>query len=194
LAQAAGLVPLFVASHQAQPFSALYATPLLRSQQTATPLATALALPVGIIADLQERAFGIIEGEPYATVRDGVGRTPELSAVAQALFNRDPNFLPPPGDSGDAETLQAFYDRVVRGSLYLAQRHAGEKIAVVVHGGVLDCLWRWAHKIDLKPQRTWSTVNASINVLRVNGAAASVLQWGLQAGDSQAGARLDIAI
>jgi 2,3-bisphosphoglycerate-dependent phosphoglycerate mutase len=184
LAQADALVPLLVQSHREAPFAALYATPLTRAQQTAAPVAVAIGLPVGIVADLQERAFGIIEGEPYATVRDGIGRTPELTVAAQALYTRDPHYLPPPGDSGDGETLQHFYDRVVRGAQFLAAQHPGAKVAIVVHGGVLDCLWRWAHGVGLKPHRTWSTVNASINVLRVaSDGNAQVLAWGVQASD-----------
>jgi probable phosphoglycerate mutase len=183
-AQAAALVPLLTQSHRESPFAAIYATPLTRSQQTAAPIAAALGMSVGTNADLQERAFGIIEGEPYDTVRSGIGRTPALTLVAQALHARDPDYLPPPGESGDAETLQFFYDRVVRGARFLAAQHPNVKIAVVVHGGVLDCLWRWAHKVDLKPHRTWSTVNASINVLRVaDDGSAQVAAWGVQACD-----------
>jgi probable phosphoglycerate mutase len=186
-AQAAALVPLLTQSHAQHPFAALYATPLTRSQQTAAPVAAAFNLPVGIMADLQERAFGIIEGEPWAIVRDGVGRTPELTVVAQALYARDPNYLPPPGEYmgkvNVSETLQHFYDRVVRGARQLAIKHPNAKVAIVVHGGVLDCLWRWVHRIDLKPHRTWTTVNASINVLRVTGDDAQVLAWGVQAAD-----------
>jgi probable phosphoglycerate mutase len=183
-AQAAALVPLLAQSHRESPFAALYATPLTRSRQTAAPIATALGLSVGSNADLQERAFGIIEGEPYDTVRSGIGRTPALTLVAQALHARDPNYLPPPGESGAAETLQFFYDRVVRGARFLAAQHPNAKVAIVVHGGVLDCLWRWAHNVDLKPHRTWSTVNASINVLRVrDNGTAQVAAWGVQADD-----------
>ncbi len=192
-AQAAALVPLLVQSHREAPFAALYATPLTRSRQTAAPVATALGLSVGINSDLQERAFGIIEGEPYDTVRSGIGRTPALTAVAQALHARDPHYLPPPGKSGDAETLQFFYDRVVRGARFLAHQHPNAKIAIVVHGGVLDCLWRWAHNVDLKPHRTWSTVNASINVLRVaSNGTAQVAAWGVQARDGSV--KLDDAL
>lgn len=183
LAQAQALVPLLVQSHREQPFAALYATPLQRAQQTADPIARTLGMPVGIVADLQERAFGIIEGEPYDTVRSGIGRTQELTVVAQALHARDPNYLPPPGVMGDAETLQSFYDRVVSGALFLANQHPNAKVGCVVHGGVLDCLWRWAHDVDLKPHRTWSTVNASINVLRVTGNRAKMLAWAVQASD-----------
>jgi 2,3-bisphosphoglycerate-dependent phosphoglycerate mutase len=192
LAQADALVPLLVQSHREAPFAALYATPLTRSKQTAAPMAAALGVPVGIVADLQERAFGIIEGEPYATVRNGIGRTPILTVVAKALYTRDPDYLPPPGESGDGETLQHFYDSVVRGALFLATQHPNSKVAIVVHGGVLDCLWRWAHGVGLKPHRTWSTVNASINVLRVQDGQATVLAWGVQASDGSV--KLDDAL
>jgi 2,3-bisphosphoglycerate-dependent phosphoglycerate mutase len=186
LAQAGALAPFIARAHAQTPFTAVYATPLIRARQTAIPLAAALNLPaadIRINADLQERAFGIIEGEPYDTVRSGTGRTPALTAVAQQLFARDPDYLPPDGETGAAETLRQFYTRVVRGASTIAAAHPNGRVAVVVHGGVLDCLWRWAHHIDLKPHRTWSTVNASVNVFRVAGQAAQVLAWGVQAGD-----------
>ena len=66
----------------------------------------------------------------------------------------------------------------------IAARHTGERIIIVVHGGVLDCLWRWAHDMSLAAARDWNTLNTSMNVIRVESGSARVLAWGLQAGDA----------
>lgn len=188
-AQAKALVPSILAAHTSRPFAAVYATPLTRAQQTGAPLAAALGVDLGVANGLQERAFGIIEGEPYETARHGIGRTPSIAAAAQGLFSRDPDYLPPPGANGAAETLRQFYTRVVDTASTIAARHTGERIIIVVHGGVLDCLWRWAHDMSLAAARDWNTLNTSMNVIRVNNDAkdcgsARVLAWGLQAGDA----------
>lgn len=185
-AQALALLPLLASAHVQRAFAAIYATPLRRAQQTAAPFAQALGLPVGIVVDLQERAFGVIEGQPYTTVRDGIGETPELTLVAQAMHRRELDYLPPMGASGSSETLRQFYQRTVQAAQDLAAVHAGQRVAVVSHGGVLDCLWRWANGIAVDAPRSWGIVNASVNVLRVNAVHGSVgvLAWGKQAGDA----------
>ena len=47
----------------------------------------------------------------------------------------------------------------------LAAAHPGRTIVLVAHGGVLDCLYRAATRIDLQAPRTWQLGNASINRL-----------------------------
>lgn len=185
-AQAQALLPLLGKAHAERRFAAAYATPLQRAQQTAAPLAAAFSLNLGLIADLQERAFGVIEGQPYASVRDGVGATPELTVVAQAMHRRELDYLPPVGETGCSETLRQFYTRTVQAAQTLAVQHAGQRVFAVTHGGVLDCLWRWANGVAIDAPRTWRIVNASVNVLRINPAtgAATVLAWGVQAGDA----------
>jgi probable phosphoglycerate mutase len=59
----------------------------------------------------------------------------------------------------------------------LAARHPGEAIAVVAHGGVLDCLYRAALGIDLGAPRTWQLGNASINRLLFTGEGFVVVGW-----------------
>jgi 2,3-bisphosphoglycerate-dependent phosphoglycerate mutase len=193
-AQALALLPMLTGAHTQRAFAALYATPLRRAQQTAAPIANALALPVGIVVDLQERAFGVIEGQPYATVRDGVGATPELTIVAQAMHRRELDYLPPIGASGQSETLRQFYRRTVQAAQHLAAAHSGQRILVVSHGGVLDCLWRWANGVAIDAPRRWSVVNASVNVLRIHAAnhSVDVLAWGVQADRAQSLALDDI--
>ncbi len=184
--QAQALKLMLEKTHEERNFSAAYATPLQRSKQTAAPIAAATELTLGTVVDLQERAFGVIEGQPYATVRDGIGATPELTEVARAMHARELDYLPPVGESGQTETLRQFYERTVQAAQTLASLHAGQRIFVVTHGGVLDCLWRWANGVAIEAPRTWSIVNASVNVLSINGAGGevSVMAWGVQAGST----------
>ena len=46
--------------------------------------------------------------------------------------------------------MRGFYERVVRTAERLAAAHRGQTIALVAHGGVLDCLYRAASRVDLQ--------------------------------------------
>ena len=56
--------------------------------------------------------------------------------------------------------------------------HPGERIALVSHGGVLDCLYRHANAMTLTEPRQHELRNASINRLSSDGHQLTVLQWG----------------
>ncbi|NAW11171.1 histidine phosphatase family protein, partial [Salmonella sp. gx-h1] len=60
----------------------------------------------------------------------------------------------------------------------LIRRHPGERIALVSHGGVLDCLYRHANAMTLTEPRQHELRNASINRLSSDGHQLTVLQWG----------------
>ena len=47
----------------------------------------------------------------------------------------------------------------------------------VAHGGVLDCLYRAALRLELAAPRTWQMDNASINRLLYVGQGFSVVGW-----------------
>ena len=96
---------------------------------------------------------------------------------------RDPAFGP---DGG--ETLQAFYDRCVGTLAHLARRHPGECIAVVAHGGVLDCFYRAANRIALDAPRAWKVGNATINRLLYSAEGFTLVGW---ADDQHLGTSLD---
>jgi probable phosphoglycerate mutase len=145
---------------------ALVSSDLQRARQTAAPLAAATGLAVQHDAALRERGFGRFEGSTYAEVE---AQWPE-EALRWRL--REPAFGP-----GGGEPLQAFYDRSVQAVLALAERHAGQTLAVVAHGGVLDCLYRAAARIDLQAPRTWQLGNAVINRLLLSGEGLSVVGW-----------------
>ena len=146
--------------------SALYASDLQRATQTAQAVATRCGIPVVTDAGLRERGFGIFEGHTHADV--------ERRWPAQALRwrQRDPEF----GAEG-GETLNAFYARAVSCATRLAARHPGETIALVAHGGVMDCLYRAATRVGLQAPRTWQLGNASINRLLYSGEGFTLVGW-----------------
>ena len=143
--------------------SAVYTSDLLRASQTAAALAGACGLEPWPRPDLRERGFGCFEGLTFAEI---AARWPDDAARWR---RRDPAFGPVGG-----ETLAAFDARVVQAAGALARRHPGQVIALVAHGGVLDCLYRAAVRIDLAAPRTWALGNASVNRL-VHGHAGFVL-------------------
>jgi probable phosphoglycerate mutase len=122
--------------------------------ETAAAFAQAAGLPVQREPGLRERRFGHFEGLRFDEIEQ---RWPEQS---QRWRRRDPDFGPEGG-----ETLREFYDRCVTVAGQLAARHAGQCIALVAHGGVLDCLYRAATRLDLQAPRTWQVGNASVNRL-----------------------------
>jgi probable phosphoglycerate mutase len=76
------------------------------------------------------------------------------------------------------ESLRAFYDRVVGLLLDVAKRHAGERIALVTHGGVLDMAHRFVRQLPLDTPRDFPIGNASVSVLVCNGEQWAVQSWG----------------
>ena len=145
---------------------ALYSSDLARARQTAEPLARERGLTLRIDRGLRERGFGEFEGLTFAEVE---ARWPESH---RRWRQRDPDFGPPGG-----EGLDAFYRRCVEAAERLCAAHPGESIAIVAHGGVLDCLYRAATRLDLQAARTWLLGNASINRLLHSAEGFSLVGW-----------------
>jgi 2,3-bisphosphoglycerate-dependent phosphoglycerate mutase len=149
-----------------EPIDALYASDLRRALATAQPLARAVGLEVRTLQTLRERAFGCFEGLTYAEIEE---RHPAETARWR---RREPDFA-----VGGGETLLDFQSRCVAAVCGLAEVHAGQTIAVVAHGGVLDALYRSAMRIGLQAPRTWELGNASINRLLWTPQGLAVTGW-----------------
>lgn len=145
---------------------ALYASDLSRAAETADAVSQALDLPVTLHDGLRERHFGRLEGLTHDEI---VSQWPD---DARRWRGRDPAYGP---DGG--ETLAAFYDRCVSTLTNLASQHPGQTIAVVAHGGVLDCFYRAANRVSLEEPRAWKITNASINRLLYSPEGFSLLAW-----------------
>ncbi len=119
-------------------------------------------------ARLRERCYGDLEGHDLC--RGGRGAPRGLRALAGPACL---DHAPPRGES-----LLEFHERAVEAALALSRRHPGERIALVAHGGVLDCLYREATGMTLEAPRQHELLNASVNRLRSDSAHLTLLQWG----------------
>ena len=143
-----------------------YCSDLLRTRQTAEPAALKIGLPAAPDAGLREQHFGILEGMSFDEVQ---AQHPQH--LAQWL-RHDPDYALP-----DGESVRRFHARVVGAVQALANRHAGQTLAVVTHGGVLDMLFRTVHGLPLQGPRESSIPNAGLNRLRVEGDRIEIVDW-----------------
>ena len=148
------------------PIDAIYASDLDRAAVTARHLAAPHGLEVRLDERLRERAFGRHEGKLWTEIESGF---PE---DALRWRRRDPDFEPPGGES-----LVTLYARCIAVVSELAAAHAGQTIAIVAHGGVMDCLYRAATRIDLQAPRSWVLGNTSVNRLLYSPQGFSLVGW-----------------
>ena len=133
---------------------AIYSSDLLRASQTAEAIAQACGLTFQRDVGLRERHFGRFEGLTHEQI------SAEWPEEARRWRLRDPAYGPEGG-----EVLTSFYDRTVGTAERLALAHPGQTIALVAHGGVLDCFYRAATRVGMSAPRSWQIANASINRL-----------------------------
>lgn len=146
--------------------AAVYASDLLRALETAQAVANGSGRAIVTDVGLRERGFGAFEGLSYAEISQ---RWPEQS---ERWRRRDPEFGAPGG-----ETLNQFYARSVSTAVRLAALHPGQTIALVSHGGVMDCLYRAAARVALDAPRSWQLGNASINRLLYSPQGFTLVGW-----------------
>ena len=145
---------------------AIFASDLERAFDTAQALARRLGLPITADVGLRERSFGIFQGYTYADI--------DLRWPVEAARWRhhDPDFAPEGG-----ETLREFSARAVAACSRIAASQAGRSIAIVTHGGVLDCLYRAAAGVGLDAPRSWELGNAAINRLLYTPRGFTLVGW-----------------
>jgi len=164
-----------------QVLAAVYSSDLRRASETAQAVAGATGAALSAHPGLRERALGRFEGLAFDEIEQ---RWPDDAARWR---RRDPGFAP---DGG--ETLLDFHTRCVATTLRLAANHPGQAIALVAHGGVLDCLYRAAVPVPLEAPRTWVLGNATINRLLCRRGGLALVGWDddahLRATDAPGGA------
>jgi probable phosphoglycerate mutase len=149
------------------PFSQLYCSDLGRALQTAQPIADRSHRRVTADVRLRERHLGAFQGLTGAECE----RT--YPSDYARFKSRDPEHVVPGGES-----IRMLQERARGVFTDLAVRHRGEKLVVVTHGGVLDALYRLVTGTPLDKPRDFPVFNASINVVRHDGARWSLERWG----------------
>jgi probable phosphoglycerate mutase len=153
-----------------EPLDRIVASDLQRALQTALAIAAPRGMTVEVAPGLRERSYGALEGLRHAEVCQTY---PDAYAAWRA---RDIDARYPSGRY-KAETLREFSERAIGAVTRLAITHHNKKIAVVTHGGVLDCIFRAAQGMDLAAPRNFDILNASINRIEWTGAALRVVRW-----------------
>jgi probable phosphoglycerate mutase len=143
---------------------------LKRALRTARAVANLHGLEVQLDRGLRERAYGAFEGLSHDQIRD---RHPDYF-VAWRARDMDARF---PGGATEAETLREFSARAVAAVTALATRYRRRRIAMVTHGGVLECIYRAASGIGYASPRDFDIRNASINHLLWDDAKLQIVEW-----------------
>lgn len=162
---------LLAAVLHGEAIQAVISSDLRRACDTARPLVQDGAVGWTIDAALRERCFGAFEGLRYDEIE---AHFPQAHAAWQARAI-DARY---PAGVHRAETLREFSQRAIAGVLAQVRRHAGKKIAIVTHGGVLDCVYRFSTGMALEKKRSVEIANASVNRFRWYQDRLELLKWG----------------
>lgn len=152
-------------------FDAIVSSDLQRAAQTADALARVSGMPVRRDPQLRERCYGAFEGLLYTEIAQ---RFPAEFAAWQA---RDIDARMPAG-ARVAEPFRQFYARSIAAIQAWGAAHPGQKLALVAHGGVLECAYRAALGKPLDSPRDFEIKNASVNRLLYAGGKLSLRDWG----------------
>ncbi|MBC7330371.1 histidine phosphatase family protein [bacterium] len=132
------------------PLKAIYTSPLSRAMKTAEIIARPHNLEVIPVPSLQEADFGKWEGLTIEEIKSGWGDELELWYEGKSL--------PPEG-----EGILEMQRRVVEFIEELKEKHKGEEILLVAHGGPIRAFV--CHILGtLKPFRRIKQANANINI------------------------------
>jgi probable phosphoglycerate mutase len=156
----------------AEPLNAIVSSDLQRAMQTAQAVAEHhVGVPQHTDPRLRERAYGVFEGQLYNDIERDY---PADFALWQA---RDIDAVMPSGERF-AESFRQFYQRAIAAIGHWAERHAGQTIAIVAHGGVLECAYREAVGMQLDSPRDFQVKNASVNRFTCADGKLKLISWG----------------
>ena len=148
-------------------FTALYSSDLGRALQTAQMIADATGHPIVTDPRLRERHLGIFQGLSGDELRE---KYPEEYRLHRTS---GPGYVIPGGES--------VQQQITRNVAYLnevAEKHLGETIVVVTHGGVLSGFFRHTLSIPLEAPRRFEFTNASLNVFSYEAGNWMLRTWG----------------
>ena len=148
-------------------FTALYSSDLGRAVETAREIARVTGHEIITDARLRERHLGIFQG------LNGEEITAKYPEERRLMRTSGPTYVIPGGESMVQQVARnvAFLD-------YLAQKHLGETVVVVTHGGVVSGFFRHTLAIPLDAPRRFEFVNAGVNIFAHEEGTWLLLTWG----------------
>lgn len=148
-------------------FSALFSSDLGRAVQTARMISDVTGHEIHTDARLRERNLGIFQGLNGEEIK---AKYPDEYRLHRSV---GPDYVIPGGESvrQQVERNVAFLNNV-------AQKHTGETLVIVTHGGVLSGFFRHALAISLEAPRRFEFMNASVNVFVYEDGNWMLRTWG----------------
>jgi len=146
-------------------FDTLISSDLGRTQETATIISECTGHSIKTDSRLRERNYGVLEGLTVSDIKTG------HSEVLERLDANDPDYIIP-----DGESHRQHYQRNVAVFKELQSGISDGRVALVVHGGVLDSLFRYVARLPLDQPRCFITPNASLTII-THGIFYSTLRW-----------------
>ncbi len=148
-------------------FIALYSSDLGRAMETAREIASVTGHEIVADTRLRERHLGIFQGLNADEIS---ARFPEERRL---MRTEGPKFIIPGGES-----MVQQVQRNIACLNELAEKHRGEQIVVVTHGGVVSGFFRHTLEISLEAPRRFEFVNAGLNVFAREEGNWLLLTWG----------------
>jgi len=149
-----------------EPFHVLVSSDLGRAADTARAIARHTGMPIAFDERLRERNFGAGQGMTYA----------EAGRAYPGAFSREANTNPDIVIPG-GETRREFHARAIAAFAELAREHAGRRVIVVTHGGLLAVMYRHIHGIPMEQAHGVTISNACVNVIAWRGGKWAVDRW-----------------
>lgn len=133
---------------------AFYSSPLGRARATAEAAARAAGVELQFDERLREKSYGIFEGLSMDEIEV---QHPEAYA---GYHSGDMSYEIPGGESGE----EAFA-RILACLEEIGDRHAGQRVAILTHGGVVIAVMRLLLKMDYDIARAFALRNTALNTL-----------------------------
>ena len=130
---------------------AVYTSPLLRAHATALTIAENLGVPARLLPDVAEYHFGELSGATYAELRE---------RFAASVRPQERVY---PGEEGRDNFLR----RVTEAMWGLVEKHPGETVAVVSHGGPIALFCQTVLGLPYRRPMPFAVDNCSLATVRV---------------------------
>lgn len=150
-------------------FDRLVSSDLGRARASADIIAAATGHRVETDARLRERHYGVLEGLTLTQIKA------DHAEVLRRFNADDPDYVIPGGESH-----RMAYERHINWVEEQLAARQGGTVAIVVHGGVLDSLFRFTARLPLSRPRCYVTTNASLNIF-AHGRFYGTERWVIEA-------------
>jgi broad specificity phosphatase PhoE len=144
--------------------AAVYTSPLLRASATARIIGERIGCGPVELPGVREYDFGELAGETYAELRQRFAANPvgPDGRPADRVY---------PGEEG----REAFLRRVTEAMWQVVERHSGETVAIVSHGGPIALLCQNILGLPYKRPMPFAIDNCSLSIVHVRDGASDDL-------------------